>query len=128
MSPAPDDRPPHVRRRAMALRALSVAAALATAVAGVLWLCCGGALFLSVALALPATENWLPGAEVTRADVTIPLAGGTLAADLYRPARPRGAILLVHGLSPAGRPPPPPARPPPPPSRPRPLALPPPIP
>ena len=87
----------------MALRALSVAAALATAVAGVLWLCCGGALFLSVALALPATENWLPGAEVTRADVTIPLAGGTLAADLYRPARPRGAILLVHGLSPAGR-------------------------
>ncbi len=87
----------------MALRALSVAAALATAVAGVLWLCGGGALFLSVALALPATENWLPGAAVTRAAVTIPFAGGTLRADLYRPARPRGAILLVHGLSPAGR-------------------------
>src|SRR3989442_14857067 len=108
MSPAPDDRPPHVRRRAMALRALSVAAALATAVAGVLWLCCGGALFLSVALALPATEDWLPGAGVTPAAVTIPLAGGPPAAHLYPPAPPRGPIPLVHGLSPPGPPPPPP--------------------
>src|SRR5437899_3318469 len=102
MSQTRDTRRPGVRTRAIALRALFGAAALGAASAGLLWLGYGGALSLSLALALPATENWL-GAEVTREEVPIPFAGRTLAADLYRPARARGAILLVHGLSPAGR-------------------------
>jgi len=107
MSPTRDTRRPGVRTRRIALRALLGAAALGAASAGLLWLGYGGALSLSLALSLPATENWLPGAEVTREEVPIPFAGRTLAADLYRPAyrpaRPRGVILLVHGLSPAGR-------------------------
>src|SRR5262249_53948605 len=70
---------------------------------GVLWLAYGGALALSIALAGPAAESWLPGASVVREEVQIPFAGQTLAADLYRSTRPRGAILLVHGLSAAGR-------------------------
>src|SRR5438093_1188901 len=107
MSPTRDTRRPGVRTRAIALRALLGAAALGASAAGLLWLGYGGALSLSLALALPATENWLPGTEVTREEVPIPFAGRMLAADLYRPAhrpaRPRGVILLVHGLSPAGR-------------------------
>jgi pimeloyl-ACP methyl ester carboxylesterase len=70
---------------------------------GVLWLGYGRALALSIALAVPAAESWLPGAEVVREEVQIPFAGRTLAADLYRSVRPRGTILLVHGLSAAGR-------------------------
>jgi len=85
MSPTRDTRRPGVRTRAIALRALLGAAALGASGAGLLWLGYGGALSLSLALALPATENWL-GAEVTREEVPIPFAGRTLAADLYRPA------------------------------------------
>jgi pimeloyl-ACP methyl ester carboxylesterase len=70
---------------------------------GVLWLAYGRALSLSIALAVPAAESWLPGADVVREEVQIPFAGRTLAADLYRSARPRGTVLLVHGLSAAGR-------------------------
>jgi dienelactone hydrolase len=70
---------------------------------GVLWLAYGRALTLSLALALPAAESWLPGADIVREEVQIPFAGRTVAADLYRSARPRGTILLVHGLSAAGR-------------------------
>ena len=70
---------------------------------GVLWLANGPALALSIALAVPAAESWLPGADVAREEVQIPFAGGTLAADLYRSARLRGTVLLVHGLSAAGR-------------------------
>jgi hypothetical protein len=70
---------------------------------GVLWLARGRALALSLALAVPTAESWLPGADVVREEVQIPFAGRTLAADLYRSARPRGTILLVHGLSAAGR-------------------------
>ena len=70
---------------------------------GVLWLASGRALALSIALAVPAAESWLPGASVVREEVQIPFAGRTLAADLYRSARPRGTILLVHGLSASGR-------------------------
>ena len=66
---------------------------------GVLWLARGRALALSLALAVPTAESWLPGADVVREEVQIPFAGQTLAADLYRSARPRGTILLVHGLS-----------------------------
>lgn len=76
---------------------------LALASIGILGLAYGRALTLSLALALPAAESWLPAADVVREDVQIPFAGRTLAADLYRPARPRGTIVLVHGLSAAGR-------------------------
>jgi hypothetical protein len=76
---------------------------LGPALAALLWLVYGGALSLSLALALPAAETWLPGADVVREEIPIPFAGRTLAADLYRSTRPRGAILLVHGLSPTGR-------------------------
>ena len=36
-------------------------------------------------------------------EVSVEAPGGRLVADLYRPSAPRGALLLVHGLSPAGR-------------------------
>ncbi|MGH7353438.1 MAG: hypothetical protein ACRELS_02540 [Candidatus Rokuibacteriota bacterium] len=78
-------------------------AVLATALAGVLAVGYRGPLRLSLALALPGAEGWLPGAEVTREEVSVAAREGHLAADLYRPARPRGAILLVHGLSTLGR-------------------------
>jgi dienelactone hydrolase len=63
----------------------------------------GRAFALSLALAFPAAESWLPGADVAREEVQIPFVGRVLAADLYRSARPRGTIVLVHGLSAAGR-------------------------
>jgi alpha/beta superfamily hydrolase len=64
----------------------------------------GAPLALSLALALPATGPWLGAApEPAPEEVTLPAPGGALRADLYRPAAPRGAILLVHGLSAAGR-------------------------
>jgi pimeloyl-ACP methyl ester carboxylesterase len=70
---------------------------------GVLGLAYGRALALSLALAVPGAESWLLGPDVVREGVQIPFAGRTLAADLYRSARPRGTIVLVHGLSAAGR-------------------------
>ena len=70
---------------------------------GGLSLAYGGALALSLALAFPAAESWLPGANVTREEVQILFAGRSLTADLYRSAHPRGTIVLVHGLSTAGR-------------------------
>jgi len=76
--------------------------ALATLI-GVIGLAYGRALALSLALAVPGAESWLLGPDVVREGVQIPFAGRTLAADLYRSARPRGTIVLVHGLSAAGR-------------------------
>ena len=63
------------------------------------------ALALTLALAWPGSEGWLarPGREPVREDVRVGAAGRALDADLYRPAAPRQAILLVHGLSRAGR-------------------------
>lgn len=98
-----DPRLSGVRRRAIVLRALLGAAALAAALAGVLWLRYGAALTLSFTLAVTAGETWLPGAEVARDEVQLAFGRRVVAADLYRPERPRGAILLVHGLSAAGR-------------------------
>jgi dienelactone hydrolase len=65
----------------------------------------GGDLALTLALAEPRSEAWLPrlSPEPVREDVLIDAGSTTLRADLYRPSRPRGAILMVHGLSPAGR-------------------------
>ena len=62
-------------------------------------------LAFSLALAMPATETWMHrlGAIPVREAVTIPAAGGSLGADLYRPPAAHGALLLVHGLSRFGR-------------------------
>jgi dienelactone hydrolase len=103
MSRIADSHRRHARVRRPALRVTLGAVALGTALAVALWLAHGGALVLALALALPAAETWLPGADVVRKDVLIPSTGRTLIADLYRSDRPRGAILLVHGLSAAGR-------------------------
>ena len=89
--------------RRLALRITLGVVALGAGLAAALWIAYGGALALSLALAFPAAEIWLPGADVVREEVRIPFAGRTLAADLYRSTRPRGAIVLVHGLSAAGR-------------------------
>jgi hypothetical protein len=63
------------------------------------------ALTFSLSLAAPSTERSFAGLwdRVAREDVTLPPRFAGLEADLYRPARPRGALLLVHGLSRAGR-------------------------
>lgn len=65
----------------------------------------GAAVAFTLALALPSTEPWtaLLAAEAVRTEVTVDAGGRPLHADLYRPSRPRGALVLVHGLSPAGR-------------------------
>ena len=82
----------------------SVAALAAGAVVLALAVRFGPALIFSVALASPRAEAWLALARAPdREAVTIEVEPEPLAADLYRPARPHGAILLVHGLSPAGR-------------------------
>lgn len=103
MSRTPDTRRPHAHGRRLGLRVALGAVVLGPALVVALWLAYGRALTLSLALAFPATEIWLPGADVVREEVLIPFTGRTLTADLYRSARPRGAILLVHGLSAAGR-------------------------
>ena len=65
----------------------------------------GPAASLALALAVPRAEPWLAPllSTVSVEEVTIEAPGRGLVADLYRPAAPRGALLLVHGLSPAGR-------------------------
>ena len=65
----------------------------------------GSTLTFSVSLAAPVTEQWFSPLwqQAPRQDITLPAQFGRLRADLYRPARPRGALLLVHGLSRAGR-------------------------
>jgi hypothetical protein len=63
------------------------------------------ALTLSLALAVPSAERLVrPFATApARIEVSIAVPGGRLIADLYRPPRPRSALVLVHGLSRAGR-------------------------
>jgi len=65
----------------------------------------GPAASLSLALAVPQAEPWLAPLlhAVSVEELSVEIPGGRLAADLYRPAAPRGALLLVHGLSRAGR-------------------------
>lgn len=65
----------------------------------------GSSLALTLALAAPSSEAWLPrlSADPVREDVLVSAGSTTLRADLYRPLRPHGVILIVHGLSPAGR-------------------------
>jgi hypothetical protein len=65
----------------------------------------GPALSLSLALVRPGTEAWLaPVLEaVTVQELSLEVEGRPLAGDLYRPPGPRTALVLVHGLSRAGR-------------------------
>ena len=74
-------------------------------VAGALLARFAPALTLSLAVALPALDPWLAPLreEPVVEELSIPTGGTPLLADLYRPAAPRGALLLVHGLSPMGR-------------------------
>ncbi len=85
------------RRLAAALAGAAVALALAFRF--------GRAALFATALALPATEATLGALAPipVREEVTLPGDGGRLVADLYRPSAPRAGLVLVHGLSPAGR-------------------------
>jgi hypothetical protein len=60
---------------------------------------------LSLSLALPATETALARVfpDAVREEIVVSAGSRGLRADLYRPAKPRAALLLVHGLSRAGR-------------------------
>ena len=65
----------------------------------------GSALTLAMALAAPSAA-WLAApfhAAPAHGEVTLVAGDTSFTADLYRPARPRGALVLVHGLSRAGR-------------------------
>jgi len=65
----------------------------------------GPPLGFSLSLAAPVTQTWLSPLwpPAPREEITLPPEFAGLHADLYRPARPRGTLLLVHGLSRAGR-------------------------
>lgn len=65
----------------------------------------GGAVGLAGELAQPGADAWLAllGGHVAHEEVLIPAGAQSIVADVYRPARARGAVVLVHGLSPAGR-------------------------
>jgi hypothetical protein len=65
----------------------------------------GPGVSLALALAVPAAESWLAPvlSRVSVEPVSVQAGDRRLAADLYRPVAPRGALVLVHGLSPAGR-------------------------
>src|SRR5262245_16856330 len=80
-----------------------VAALLVLLVAGLGWRY-GAALGVALGLAVPASASWLGGwlADPARESVTI-RAEPPLEADVYRPGAIRDRVLLVHGLSRAGR-------------------------
>ncbi|MGH7309220.1 MAG: alpha/beta hydrolase family protein [Candidatus Rokuibacteriota bacterium] len=63
------------------------------------------ALSLALSLAWPAAEGWLAplGASAAHEDLVLDVAGRRISADLYQPAAPGGALVLIHGLSPSGR-------------------------
>lgn len=84
---------------------IAVAAPAACLLALALAVRFGSALAFSVELAFPSTEGWLArvGRDPVREEITITRGGQRLLADLYRPAKSRSALLLVHGLSRAGR-------------------------
>jgi pimeloyl-ACP methyl ester carboxylesterase len=65
----------------------------------------GPALLFTSALALPGFDAWLArwSDVIAAEEITVPAPTAPLRADLYRPPRVRGTLLLVHGLSSAGR-------------------------
>ena len=87
-------------RRAAILAGLAALGALA--VVGWRW---GPPLALALGLAAPSSDRWVADfrASPVLEEISIPGAAGALVADVYRPAQARGALLLVHGLSRAGR-------------------------
>lgn len=83
-----------------------LAAIAATVTLGVVGLVAfGRTLTLSLTLAFPAAEAWIGPflAEAIHEEVTLAADGQDVQADLYRPTAPRASLLLVHGLSRAGR-------------------------
>lgn len=80
-------------------------ALVATPLALVLLVRPGSALSLSMALAVPSSEAWLaPLLDPVRVEeISIAVGDRRLVAEIYRPPAPRAALLLVHGLSRAGR-------------------------
>src|SRR5213593_669666 len=65
----------------------------------------GSAGLFTLALAAPVfDEQWIAPRYAMPAieEVDVPVGATTLRADLYHPTNPRAAVLLVHGLSPAG--------------------------
>ena len=60
---------------------------------------------LSLSLAVPASDAWLGRAlsDPVRREIVLETRGRTIPADVYRPPTTRGALVLVHGLSRAGR-------------------------
>src|SRR5206468_1544315 len=66
----------------------------------------GSAGLFTLALAAPVfDERWIAPWYAVPAieEVGVPVGAATLRADLYRPRNLRAAVLLVHGLSPAGK-------------------------
>jgi hypothetical protein len=91
----------------MTRRGLLVAAA-AIAGAGValgLLVRLAAPVIFTVELAAPRLERWAArlAGDPAIAEIRVPLNGRMLDADLYRPANPAAALLLVHGLSARGR-------------------------
>src|SRR5262249_24754624 len=60
---------------------------------------------LSLSLAVPASDAWLGRVlpDPVRHEIVIETRGRTIPADVYRLPTSRGALVLVHGLSRAGR-------------------------
>ena len=88
------------------MRRWLLGAAIVAALAGAAVLArMGPAVSLSLALVVPGAEPWLAPlqASVVVEDITVEVDGRRLHADLYRPSTARGGLVLVHGLSPAGR-------------------------
>jgi hypothetical protein len=65
----------------------------------------GPTVALTLSLALPATDASLARffPDPARDEIVLEAGDRKILADVYRPARPRAAMLLVHGLSRAGR-------------------------
>lgn len=92
-----------MRRRTRAALLAAALAAAAVAFAALRW---GSAASLALDLAVPAVASRVPSGQPAPSREEVHIGTGdrrALPADLYRPVRERGALLLVHGLSPAGR-------------------------
>jgi pimeloyl-ACP methyl ester carboxylesterase len=88
---------------AIALGVLLGVAILGAGAAGVLAIAYGRALTLSLGFAVPAAEPWLPAFRSAPHEVSFGVPGRDLIADVYRPAQAHGTLVIVHGLSRAGR-------------------------
>jgi hypothetical protein len=94
------------RRTALRLLAPLLIGVAGASSAGLLLARAGPPALLTVGLAAPRASGWLRGADrPSRAtDVQLVLGSRRIQADRYEPeGRPRGGIVLVHGLSAAGR-------------------------